>query len=102
MGMSSYVLFLRDLDGEFKKMMEIKKFCDSKNVSYPEEVTKYFGDALNYHDEYIPGYMAKIEVKREILKESSSDSCNFYDVDVTNIPPGTKTIRFVSSYWEAK
>lgn len=98
MGMDSYVTFLRDLGGEFKKMMEIKKFCDKQKVSYPIEVQNYFGKLINESDAYIAEEMAQISAPREVVTHSTDDARDHYEIEVSRIPPGTKTIRFTNSY----
>ena len=42
MGMYAHVKGVRDLDGKFQGMMEIKLACEKAGVSYPEEVKEYF------------------------------------------------------------
>lgn len=50
MSMSMHVTAFRDMDGQFKRMFEVKKFCDSHSVSYPKEVTEYFGNNVSKLD----------------------------------------------------
>lgn len=98
MSMSSYVQGLRDLDGKFKQMMEMKKLCDEKGFSYPKEVTEYFGSHLGESDKYITEQMQEVSLPKDLVKVSTDDSREFYDIDISRLPKEVKTIRFVNSY----
>lgn len=37
---------IRDLSGTFDKMLQIKKYCETREVSLPKEVSDYFGDLI--------------------------------------------------------
>ena len=43
--MSVFVAGVRDLDGKFNLMFELKEKCNEADVSYPEELTEYFNNS---------------------------------------------------------
>lgn len=88
MGMSTHVYGIRDMDGKYKKMMEVKQFCDSRGVSYPEEVRLYFGHKTESE-------MLEMEIPST---EYLDDSSQGIEIEVKDIPKEVKTIRFVNSY----
>lgn len=98
MGMHTYAIGIRDLDGEFKRMMDMKQVCDSNAFSYPKELEAYFGDLIIESDEYICEQMMTVNLPKGTIKESQDDSRQFFDLEVKDIPKGVKTIRFVNSY----
>jgi len=95
MGMSMHVTGFRDLDGKFKKMMKAKQYCDKEGLSYPKEVTEYFGSEIECKDEYIKEQFAEIEIPHE---EWSDDHRDGFEIEVKDIPKEAKTIRFYCSY----
>lgn len=97
MSMSTYITALRDMDGKFKDMLEIKRFCDRKKVSYPKEVIEYFGNNLGESEEYMIQEMLEVRIPQ---KEFSDDRVNGsgIEIQVKDIPPEVKVIRFVNSW----
>lgn len=98
MGMSTYVQAFRDMDGEFKRMMEIKKFCDERDVSYPVEVAQYFGSSISESEKYITEEMLQVKLPTSAIEEFRDDMREGIEINVANIPKEVKTIRFVNSY----
>lgn len=97
MSMSTYVRGFRDMDGKFKEMLEIKRFCDSKKVSYPKEVTEYFGRNLAEDEQYMIGEMLEISIPH---KEFDDERVNGSGIEilVKDIPKEVKVIRFTNSW----
>ena len=97
MSMSTHVIVFRNMDDKFEKMLEIKKFCDRMDVSYPEEVEDFFGDFIGYGDSAIKENMATVEIKNR--EWSCVDLCaQGIEIDVKDIPSDAKTIRFYNSW----
>jgi hypothetical protein len=97
MGMSSHVTAFRDQDGKFKEMLEAKLFCDQKKLSYPKEVSDYFGTYARESVECIKGEMLTVETKG-FVKEWHNDHSEGFEVEVKDIPEGVKTLRFANSW----
>ena len=97
MGMSTRVTAFRDMNGEFKKMLEAKKFCDERELSYPAEVRTYFGNCADQSEESIAQELLTI-VTKDWVKEWSGDYGQGFEVDVASIPKEVKTIRFYNSW----
>ena len=102
MSMSMHVSALRDMDGEFKRMLEVKKFCDTNKVSYPKEVTDYFGDEVGPLDseESLRDDLYEIELDDK-MKEWSDGPSGYrsgYEIDIADIPTEVKTLRFYASW----
>ena len=97
MSMSTHVVAFRDMDGEFARMLQIKRLCDESHVSYPKEVDVYFGNEAGEDEAYLRD--TKLEVPLgDALKEWSEDSASGYEVEVSRIPSDVKTIRFSNSW----
>ncbi len=95
MGMSMHVTGIRDKDVIFKKMMEAKKFCDDRQLSYPKEVSDFFGKLIREKDSYIEEEFTHVSVPhREWVGEFS----NGFEIEVAEIPKDTKVLRFYCSY----
>ena len=97
MGMHSYVVAFRDLVGDFEKMLKARKFCDENNLSYPKEVTEYFGKRIKYSEDDLREEMSEVNIDK-IVREYSGDMLDGFEIDVKDIPAEVKTIRFVNSY----
>lgn len=100
MSMSMHVTAFRDMDGEFKRMLEIKNFCASHDVSYPKEVTDYFGDSLSPLDSDTSLYedFAEIDLDSKLRRWDDDDCRSGYEIDVSDIPSEAKILRFYVSY----
>ncbi|MCP4393647.1 MAG: hypothetical protein GY804_05195 [Alphaproteobacteria bacterium] len=81
---------LRDMDGEFKKMMNIKLFCEENEVSYPEEVSDYFGGLVDQPADCIEDEMMAIKLPH---KEITNDYKYGYEINIEDIPDSVKTIQ---------
>ena len=46
MGFSTKVTGLRNPNHSFNQMLQIKAMCDKVGISYPDEVSHYFGDHI--------------------------------------------------------
>jgi DNA helicase HerA-like ATPase len=96
MGMSSHVTGVRDLDGKFAKMMEAKLACEAAGVGYPDEVKEYF----KYPEEsaeYLKREMEEVQLWGSVT-EYSRDATDGFEVDLSKLPEGVKSIRFENSY----
>jgi hypothetical protein len=106
MGVSTYVIGIRDLDGRFDKMWKIKEQCQEAEVSLPVEVKEYFEklDSEGYQD-----WDGDLEdIQRDSIENSAREVNLNYDLkitrgdveysdgmefDVADIPDYVKTIR---------
>ena len=97
MGMSTHVTAFRDLDGKFKEMMEIKKFCEAKRVSYPTEVSEYFGKYINDNEKDILESLSEVKIGKAV-RSFTDESSDIYEIDLKDLPKDVKTIRFYNSW----
>lgn len=98
MSTSMHVSALRDMDGKFKQMLEIKNLCDSYNVSYPQEVIDYFGEGVckAQDEDYLRDELCEIDLDNK-LREWSDGPGGYrggYEINVSDIPSEAKTMRF--------
>ncbi len=96
MGMSSSVIGVRDLDGQFKKMMAAKLACEAAEVGYPQEIQDYFNDPDEDEDE-LRREMGEVNIN-EAVSEYGGDGTDTWEVDLSKLPDGVKAIRFENSY----
>lgn len=97
MSMSTHIHAFRDMDGEFKRMMDAKVYCDAHSLSYPREVDTYFRGSAEESEQYLRDEMLEIDI-RDALTDYSDHSSQGYEVDVSKLPKEVKTIRFVNSW----
>lgn len=95
MGMSTHLTGIRNMDANFKEMLEMKQLCDAKGFSYPVEVTEYFGNHLGESDKYIAEQMLHVEIPH---KEFEEDMTEGIEIEVKDIPKEVKTILFYNSW----
>lgn len=96
-----YVQAFRDIeDGDFKKMMDIKLFCEKQGVSLPKEVDQYFGKYSLDPEEYIKEQMSEVKIPKEAAEEGSDERVNgnYIEIDVALLPKEVKKLRFVVSF----
>lgn len=93
-----YVTAFRDMDGTFARMLEIKQFCDEKHVSYPKEVTDYFGEYVSPSDSEtkLAEELGEINVHDKLRRWHDTDGYG-YEIDMADIPKEVKTLRFYVS-----
>ncbi len=96
MGMSTSVVGVRDLDGQFAKMAAVKAACEEAGVEYPPAVEAYFKYASE-NIVYLRREMEEMSIKDAIVKESPEMTCQ-YTVDLKKLPPEVKAIRFRNSW----
>jgi hypothetical protein len=97
MSMSTYIQAFRDFDSKWNEMMKIKLLCDKNKISYPKEVSDYFGEEAEESQSYLEQELNKIDTKKW-TKEWNEDSRQGFEIEVKDIPKEVKTIRFVNSY----
>ena len=52
MGMSTRIQFFKDMAASEQDLLEIKKMCDAKKISYPKEVSDFIiNDCTTYISE---------------------------------------------------
>lgn len=97
MSMSTHVKAFRDMDGEFARMLEAKKFCDARKLSYPKEVDEYFQGDADLNEQSLRNQFLEVDISTAVV-EWCDESSEGYEVEVTKIPKEVKTIRFFNSW----
>lgn len=101
MGMSTCVVGVRDLDGAFAKMLSAKLACEAAGVGYPPEVDAYFtvdGCVSSGEDEsYLREQMETIDIDGAVSK-CGGEMQDGFQVDLSKLPNGVKSVRFVNSW----
>lgn len=95
--MDSDVVGLRDLDGQFAKMLKVKIACDDAGIPYPKEVRAYFNDKAEYDEAPLRREMAKIDITAAVNK-TSYDSTNAWTVTLAKLPKECVAVVFENSY----
>jgi len=96
MGMSTHIVGVRNLDGQFQKMLAVKLACESAAVAYPPEVVGYF-QYPQESEKNLRESMEEIDIKVAIEKRSE-DSRSIWEVDLAKLSPEVKSIRFSNDY----
>ena len=96
MGMSSHVIGVRDLDGAFAKMMAAKVACEAAGIPYPKELEEYF-KYPGEDEDYLRREMESIDITVAVT-EYDRDATDGFEVDLSKLPEGVKSIRFENSY----
>lgn len=98
MGMSSHVFGVRDLDGEFAKMMKVKLACDAAGVDFPQKIYDYFRpDHPGEGEDMLRREMESIDIEVAV-SEYTRDGTDGFEVNLAKLPDGVKAIRFENSY----
>lgn len=97
MGMSTTIVGIRDLDGKFKQMMDVKKACDRAGIDYPEEVHEYFEYRADRPEEELINQMNSTDLKKAV-KKLDVEYSDVYEVDLSKITKDVKKIQFRVSY----
>lgn len=106
MSVSVHVEGIRDLDGKFKDMVDLKKLCDKQKMSYPKELVAYFAAAIDEHGTDDLEDLSEKSMKKIMatvsLYELMKGNSDHYDYDsgeggaiiqVKDIPSDVKAIR---------
>jgi hypothetical protein len=92
MGMCSYVLGIKPKDEKYMTMKQIYDNCASLNIAIPKEVLDYFGD-------YDPDEFGLIVDNIKSIEWSHPhQSCSGIEVNLDDLPPDVRIIRFVNSW----
>lgn len=95
--MGIHIRGVRDLDGEFQKMLEVKLACDKAGIEYPDAVDSYFDGAAEESEEYLRHEMEELDITQAVSEEPAED----YDVrliDLSKLPTDVKQIRVTITY----
>jgi hypothetical protein len=93
MSMSTSVKLLKSRhDLEYKKNLKVLVACQEAGVELPKEIDEYFGGDGVDND---PEYPLVLDFKPRKYNAECADG---YEIDVSKLPSGTKTIRFINSY----
>lgn len=92
MGISTYVQGLKPKTEEYQTKLDIYTACRKINVEPPREIVDFF-------DGEICEEGIVIELPKEAVREYAYNYCReFFEVDLTKLPPDVTKIRFVNSY----
>ena len=97
MGMSTRVKGIRDLDGKFANMIQVKEACDAAGIDYPQAVKEYFDGYESEDVDYLTTEMEEVDI-RDNVQEYTPESSNVWVVSLENLPEGVKAIKFENSY----
>ncbi len=97
MGMSSGVVGLRDLDGQFAKMLKAKIACEEADIPYPTEVTTYFKNEPECDEDELRRKMAEIDID-EAVTTGGRDSTDAWTVTLAKLPKECIAVVFENSY----
>jgi hypothetical protein len=99
MGMSTHLIALRDMDGEFAKMLKAKLFCDENRLSYPAEVEAYFQGMADESESLLCNEFLEVDIRVAVTEwRDNGASREGYEVEIAKLPPEVKTIRFYNSW----
>jgi len=96
MGMSTHIVGVRNLDGNFKRMIAVKLACEAAGVDYPQELKDYFLYPQESEDT-LREEMEEVDIKA-VVAERTEDSSNIWEVHLASLSPEVKSIRFTNSY----
>ena len=96
MGMSTRVVGVRDLGGQFDKMMKAKLACDDAGIGYPKEVEDYF-EYPKESEECIRKGMQEIDIG-DAVDQINRDGTSGYEVDLSKLSSEVKAIRFTNNW----
>jgi len=98
MGMSTYVKGLRDLDGKFTKMLEVKIACEVAEIDYPQDLKDYFGSAVGESCNYLTENAREIDIEEAVSEWSDGEMREGISLDTTKLPKGVTKILFINAY----
>lgn len=93
MGMSTHVVGIRPRDEKYVDMLTIWAACKKMNVEIPKDVRSYFND-----EPPAVGGGVIVELSKKSVSKYSEESRDGLDVDLSNLPPDVKILRFYNSY----
>lgn len=82
-----------DFDNEsWDRMRKVWEVCKAADVSLPDEVREYFGDAAD-DDDFKPGEHVGIDlIPFDCVTKVDS---NTYEIDFTDLPDGIERVRVI-------
>lgn len=89
MSMSTHVIGIMPPDEKFRKMKAAWDACEAAGIEPPGEVEDFFGGERPDTDG------AAVDLKG---REWSNDHQQGVEIDIADLPPGVKTIRFYNSW----
>lgn len=90
MSMSTHVTGFAPPDEQWQKMKAIWDACEAAGVPAPQQVVAFFGA--------LPPDPAGVEVDLPAREWNGGEEGAGYEIDVADIPPQVKTIRFYNSW----
>jgi len=97
MSMSSRIIGVRNLEGRFAKMMQVKLACEAAAVEYPDEVRDYFFEHPSESEEYLRSEMEEVDISGAVTRYSKAE-VECYDVNLWKLSDAVKAIRFENSW----
>jgi hypothetical protein len=97
MGMDSSVIGLRDLDGQFEKMLKVKLACDEAGIEHPDDVYMYFQEQSELPEAGLRELLAEIDISAAV-EELNEDSVDGFTVHLARLPAEVIAVQFRNSY----
>lgn len=95
MGMSTHVTGLREPDGTHRKMVEAARACHDAGLEPPDKLSEYFGDLdLKWVCED-PSRGLEVDIPSKPYKAEMEEGI---EIDLKDMPPNVRKVRFVNSY----
>lgn len=99
MGMTTFVVGVRDLDGKFSDMLAVKHACEKAGIDYPIEVVNYFLQMPEESEAVLKREMSEVTLPRDaVLISSSDDGKQRFTVLLDKLPKEVKAVKFTLSY----
>lgn len=89
MGMSTHIIGIMPADDAFNKMKAAWDACEAVGANIPDAVLEFFGGERPQADG------ATVELKK---RQWQNDHQEGIEIDIADLPPGVKTIRFYNSW----
>jgi hypothetical protein len=97
MGMSTHVVLLRSKDDPtYQKYLKVILACREAGVDYPPEVEEYWR-GYDMDSDSLSELEGPLEIRFE-PREWGDSYRSGYEIDLDELPPGVKTIRFYNSW----
>lgn len=94
MSMSRHVVGFAPPDEEWKKMKAVWDACKAADIDVPQYVKTFFND----EEPDNAGVEVDLETLEGVCSEWRTEMCDGFEIDVANIPPHIKKIRFFTAY----
>jgi len=101
MSMSTNILFFKDMAASEQDLLDIKKMCDAKGISYPKEVSDFILSQDDIHpNRSLVGLKDKDNANmiKYCCERWKHDMQDGYEVDLKKLPKEITLIRFYNGW----